>query len=135
MVLLLVDRGWRYGLVFGGFRSGLERVLRVLLNECNKALQRAVALVVDPLTGSRRLKLEGREAGDAEGNGRRQIVFWGIHLGTDAKLVPGKQTPRKSVHDKTIVNVGVLLTKAVPCRLQTLAVTTPIIAIRHEKRI
>jgi len=57
----------------------------VLLEEGDEALERAVTLVVNPLLGAGGLELEGREAGDTEGNGRREVVLGDIELGTKGK--------------------------------------------------
>ena len=55
--------GWRR---VGRFLD-LERVLGVLLNKRDEALERTVAVVVNELAGTRGLELQRGEAGDAEG--------------------------------------------------------------------
>lgn len=60
----------------------VERVLGVLLDEGDEALQGAVTLVVNELLGAGGLELESGEAGNAEGDSRGEVVFRDFELGT-----------------------------------------------------
>lgn len=62
---------------------GVERVLGILMDEGNKMLERAIAVVVNEVTGTSLLELDSRETGDAETSRRGNIVFGSLHLGTE----------------------------------------------------
>lgn len=67
------------------FLNGLrkfERVLGVLLNEGNQALQRAVTFIVDEVTRTSGLELDGRETLDTEGNADWEIILGCLKFGT-----------------------------------------------------
>jgi len=57
-----------------------EAVLRVVLDELDERLERAVTLVLDKLLGTSGLELESREASDLEASRLGEVVGGGVHL-------------------------------------------------------
>ena len=53
------------------------------MDEGNEVLERAVTVVVDEVSGASLFELDGRETGDAERSGWRNIVFGSLHLSTE----------------------------------------------------
>lgn len=84
-------------------KRGVERVLGVLMNESDEVLERAIAVIVDEVTGTSFLKLDSWETGDTETGRRGDIVFSGLHLGTgqtgvgvEGESVSGNECVRKT---------------------------------------
>ena len=75
--------------LLGGSRvvtsKGVEGVLGVLMDESNEVLKRAITVVVDEVTGTSLLELDGRETGDTEASRRGDVVFGSLHLSTEQK--------------------------------------------------
>lgn len=100
LCLLLMD---------GGVLGLFKRVLCVLLNEGDEALERPVTIVVEEITRTSGFELERRETRDAEGDAGRKVVLRGLHL----------------CDRDTVLEGGEVLAQLVPSRLEALAVATP----------
>lgn len=63
----------------------IERILGVLLDKGDKALQRTVTIIIQKFTRTGRFELESWETSNTEGNRRREIVLRSLHLGTERR--------------------------------------------------
>ena len=87
-LLLLLDVNLLNSLVMRlGLRSGLQRILSVLLDESNKALEGAIAIIINERTATSLLELQGRETRNLEVDRRWEIVLSGLHLRTERMTV------------------------------------------------